>query len=376
MRFAERVKRIQASKTVGFTALLEKLKKEGRDIVNFAVGEPEYPTPGMVVEATRTALAQGKTRYGPVQGITPLKARLAGQFEGLNEGNILLSNGSKQCLYTLFQAMCDPGDQVIIPRPSWVSFSEQVRLAGAEPVFVDTRSHQLDCAAIEKAITSRTRVVLINNPNNPTGAVYPREDVNRVAEIVRQNDLFLVSDEAYAFFVYDDRTCHSPMEIGSMRDCCAVVRSFSKSYSMTGFRVGYVAAPAAVIQALSKLQSHLTGNVCTFAQEGALAALDLKASVVENMRADLQHKRDIAFQCFRELFTCVKPQGAFYLFPDVSGHLEGNRTAEDLAEMLLREAGVAVVPGEAFGMQHHIRISYALPEKELVSGFERMAEVL
>ena len=287
-----------------------------------------------------------------------------------------MSNGSKQCLYTLFQVLCDPGDQVIIPRPYWVSFSEQVRLAGAEPVFADTRSHQLDCTAIEKAVTSRTRVVLINNPNNPTGAVYPRRDMERVAEIVRQNDLFLVSDEAYAFFVYDDRACHSPMAIESMRDRCAVVRSFSKSYSMTGFRVGYVAAPVVVIQALSKLQSHLTGNVCTFAQEGALAALDLEASVVEHMRADLQHKRDVAFQYARELFTCVRPQGAFYLFPDVSGHLDGKRTAEDLAERLLKEAGVAVVPGEAFGMQHHIRVSYALPEKELIAGFERMAEVL
>jgi len=376
MRFAERIDRIEASRTVRFTELLEKQKMEGRDIISFAIGEPEYPTPGNVLAATREALEQGKTRYGPVQGLAALRARLAEPFEGLDQSNILVSNGSKQSLYSIFQVLCDPGNQVIIPRPYWVSFSEQVRLAGAEPVFVDTRAHQLDCGAIEKAITARTRAVLINNPNNPTGAVYPRVDVERVADIVRQHDLFLVSDEAYAFFVYDGATCYSPMDIESIRERCIVVRSFSKSYSMTGFRIGYTAAPLAVIQALSKFQSHLTGNVCTFAQWGALAALDLEESFVKEMRSDLQHKRNIAFEYAQQLFTCIKPGGAFYLFPDVSAHLNGNQTADDLAARLLKDAGVAVVPGEAFGMQHHIRISYALPKKDLIAGFERMAEVL
>jgi aspartate aminotransferase len=376
MRFAERIDRIEASRTVRFTELLQKQQQEGRNIISFAIGEPEYPTPGNVLAATREALAQGKTRYGPVQGLAALRAALAAPFKGLDQSNILVSNGSKQCLYSLFQVLCNSGDQVIIPRPYWVSFSEQVRLAGAEPVFVDTRAHQLDCRAIEKAITDRTRVVLINTPNNPTGAVYPRDDVERVADIVRQHDLFLVSDEAYAFFVYDGAACCSPMDIESIRERCVVVRSFSKSYSMTGFRIGYAAAPEAVIQALSKIQSHLTGNVCTFAQWGALAALDLGESFVENMRSDLQHKRNIAFEYAEQLFTCIKPGGAFYLFPDVSAHLYGNQTAEDLAARLLKAAGVGVIPGEAFGMPHHIRISYALPEKDLIAGFERMAEVL
>jgi aspartate aminotransferase len=376
MRFARRIGRIQESQTVRFTALLQKLEQEGREIINFAVGEPEYPTPGNVIAATQEALEKGKTRYGPVQGLAALKSRLAEQFDGFNESNILLSNGSKQCLYSLFQTLCGPGDQVIIPRPYWVSFSEQVQLTGAEPIFVDTLAHQLDCAGIEKAITDRTRVILINTPNNPTGAVYPWADVERVAELAWQHDLFLVSDEAYEFFVYDGAACKSPITIDHIRERCVVVRSFSKSYSMTGFRIGYVAAPAAVIQALSKLQSHLSGNVCTFAQEGALAALDLGESFVAGMRLNLQHKRDIAFQYADKLFTCIKPQGAFYLFPDVSAHLGTNRTAEDLAAMLLEEAGVAVVPGEAFGMQNHIRISYALPEKELMAGFEKIVEVL
>jgi len=367
MRFAERIDQIQESQTVRFTALMQKLKQEGRDIINFAVGEPEYPTPDTIIAATQGALEQGKTRYGPVQGVAALKSKLAEQFTGLDEGNILLSNGSKQCLYSIFQTLCGPGDQVIIPKPYWVSLSEQVRLSGAEPVFVDTIAHQLDCKGIEKAITNRTRVILINNPNNPTGAVYSWADIEGVAELAQQHDLFLVSDEAYEFFAYDDTTFKSPMEIDHLRDHCVVVRSFSKSYAMTGFRVGYVVAPAAVIQALSKLQSHLTGNVCTFVQEGALAAIDLGESFVEQMRSDLQKKRDVAFQYADRLFNCIKPQGAFYLFPDVSAHLGNNRTAEDLAAMLLQEAGVAVV---------HVRISYALPEKDLIAGFERIAEVL
>ena len=376
MQFAERIGRIQESQTVRFTALMQKLKQEGRDIINFAVGEPEYPTPDNIIAATQDALEQGKTRYGPVQGVAALKSKLAEQFEGFNESNILLSNGSKQCLYSIFQTLCGPGDQVIIPKPYWVSLSEQVRLSGAEPVFVDTIEHQLDCEGIERAITERTRVILINNPNNPTGAVYPWADVKRIAELARQHDLFLVSDEAYEFFVYDNTPFKSPMEINNIRERCVVVRSFSKSYSMTGFRIGYVAAPAVVIQALSKLQSHLTGNVCTFVQEGALAAFDLGESFVERMRSDLQHKRDVAFQYADKLFKCIKPGGAFYLFPDVSGHLGNNRTAEDLAAMLLQKAGVAVVPGEAFGTQNHIRISYALSEKDLIAGFERITEVL
>ncbi|MCG6909043.1 MAG: pyridoxal phosphate-dependent aminotransferase [Deltaproteobacteria bacterium] len=376
MRFAERMSRIQASRTVQFTVLMQRLKKEGRRIISFAVGEPEYPTPPEIVRATCDALENGKTRYGAVQGNADLRSRLAERFEGYDGGNILLSNGSKQCLYSIFQTLCGPGDQVIIPRPYWVSFSEQIRLAGAIPVFVDTRAHQLDCEAIAAAVTDRTRIILINNPNNPTGAVYPREDVERVAELALRHDLYILSDEAYEYFTYDGRAFVSPYAIEAVRDRCVVVRSFSKSHCMTGFRVGYVAAPVAFIEALSTLQSHLSGNVCSFAQEGALAALKMDASFVEWMRSDLQRKRDIAYGYAGKLFTCIEPHGAFYLFADVSAHLSGGRTAEDLAAALLEEAGVAVVPGEAFGVQNHIRISYALPEEELVEGFERMAEAL
>ncbi len=376
MQFAERINQIQESKTVQLTALVQKLKQKGREVINFAVGEPEYPTPAGIIDATRQALENGKTRYGPVQGNAELRSRLAERFAGYDEGNILLSNGSKQCLYSIFQTLCGPGDQVIIPSPYWVSFSEQVRLAGASPVFVDTIGHQLDCEGIANAITDRTRIILINNPNNPTGAIYPRQDIEKIAELAIKHDLCIVSDEAYAFFTYDGRTCTSPFLIEDVRERCVIVRSFSKSCSMTGFRVGYVAAPTAVIQAMSKLQSHLTGNVCTFAQEGALAALDLESSIVEQWRLDLQYKRDTAYQYARKMFKCIKPHGAFYLFPDVSGLLENNGSAKDLATMLLQDAGVAVVPGEAFGMQNHIRISYAVPEVALIAGFERIAEVI
>jgi len=376
MKFAERIEKIRESKTVQFTALIKELKQRGSDVIDFAVGEPEYPTPSSVIDSTCAALKNGKTRYSPVQGIAALRSKIARDFDGYNGDNVLLSNGSKQSLYSIFQTICDPGDQVIIPRPYWVSFSEQVKLAGADPVFVDTIEHQLDCGAIEYAVTDRTKVILINSPNNPTGAVYPLADLEKIAALAIKHDLFIVADEAYAFFVYDGQPRESSFLIDGVKERCIVVRSFSKSYSMTGFRIGYIAASRRIIQAVAKLQSHLTGNVCTFGQDGALSALELDGAFVEKRRSDLQKKRDIAFQYTQKMFTCIKPRGAFYVFPDVSGYLKAGETSQDFAATLLEKAGVAVVPGEAFGMQKHIRISYALPEQMLVEGFERMSRIL
>jgi aspartate aminotransferase len=340
------------------------------------VGEPEHGTPLPVVDATKQALDDGKTRYSPVQGIKALKSRLSEQFEGYGEENIIVSNGSKQSLYTIFQAICNPLDEVIVPRPYWVSFSEQVKLASAVPVFVDTRAHQLDCKAVSEAITARTRAVIINSPNNPTGAVYPFETLRKIADMAVSHDLLIISDEAYYAFVYDDGIRDSFFCMQDIRDRLIVVRSFSKTYGMTGFRVGYVAAPTEIITALGRLQSHLTGNVCTFAQEGALAALSLDPLLIEENCAQLKKKRDLAYELAVRQFDCIKPAGGFYLFADVSRHLKKGRTSEDFATHLLEKADVAVVPGEAFGMGGHIRISYAVPEKELIAGFERIASVL
>jgi aspartate aminotransferase len=241
---------------------------------------------------------------------------------------------------------------------------------------VDTCNHQLDCDAIEQAITPRTRAILINSPNNPTGAVYPEGDLKKVARMALEHELYIISDEAYYLFVYDGQKAPNLFADKRIRDRLIVIRSFSKTFNMTGFRIGYMAASSDIINAVGRLQSHLTGNVCSFAQHGALAALDLDEYLFAKWRDDLEKQRDYAYGRVSDLFDCIKPRGAFYLFPNVVQHLKKGMTAVDLASHILENSGVAVVPGEAFGMPGHIRISYAVSENNLVSGFDKIAEAL
>ncbi len=376
MKLSEKIESVEGSQTVAFTALIQQLRQEGREIIDLAVGEPEFDTPAPIIDATKKALDAQKTRYGPVNGLSDLRTRLAAQFGGYDIENILITNGSKQALFMIFQVICDPADEVIIPMPFWVSFIEQVKLAGGKPVPVATKDHQLNCEAIEAAVTPRTKAILINSPNNPSGAVYPLNDFEKIARLAADHNLFIVADEAYEAFVYDKYKYASLFDIEAARNRTIVTRSFSKSCSMTGFRIGYVAAATPIIEALSKIQSHLSGNVCTFAQYGALAALSLDDQLLSARCSELQQKRDIAFQYVSKLFPCIKPQGAFYIFPDVSAVLKNGETSEALAARLLKQAGVAVVPGEAFGMPTHLRISFAVSEDNLKDGLERIAEVL
>jgi len=376
MKLSDRVNQIEESGTVQFTLVLQQMRKAGREVIDLAVGEPPFATPPDVVESTKQALDQGRTKYGPVAGMQQLKLQLAKQFEGYDESNIIISNGSKQGLYSAFQSILNPADEVIIPRPYWVSFPQQVRLAEGRPVFVDTRSHQLDMERIEQAVSPRTRALLINSPNNPTGAVYPLQDLEKIAALAIDRDLFIIADEAYNSYVYDGRQPASLFDFEEIRPQLIVTRSFSKRFNMTGFRIGYAAGPVSIIAALNKLQSHLTGNVCTFAQEGALAALALESDETGPWQQDLEKKRNYAYRKVSDLFDCIKPGGAFYLFPDVSRHLDKELTSVDLARRLLEETGVAVVPGEEFGQPGHIRISYAVSQEDLVNGLDKIAEAL
>jgi aspartate aminotransferase len=376
MKLSDRINQIETSGTVHFTQLIQQLRGQGRDIIDLAVGEPPYATPAIVIDGTKQALDQGKTKYGPVSGLQELKSRLAQQFDGYDAHNIIISNGSKQCLYAMFQVICNPLDEVIIPRPYWVSFPQQVKLAGGRPVIVDTCNHQLDCEKIERAITPKTRAILINSPNNPTGAVYPAQCLEKIAKLALKHNLYIISDEAYTSYVYDGLKPESMFNFEDIRRQLIVTRSFSKGFSMTGFRIGYAAASSDVIGAFKKLQSHMTGNVCTFAQHGALAALGMDDHELGEWHADMERKRDYAYQRAAELFDCVKPRGAFYIFPDVTHHLKDGMTSAEFAGRLLENFGVAVVPGEVFGMGGHIRISYAVSEDRLVSGFDKIAEAL
>jgi aspartate aminotransferase len=353
------------------------LRQQGREIISLAVGEPDFDTPDAVIAATGRALAAQQTRYGPTAGLEELRALLAKEFAGCSAEHIIVANGAKQALYEIFQVLCDLGDEIIVPQPCWVSFCEQIKMAGGRPVTMDTTDDQIDPDRIKKAITTRTRAILINSPNNPTGAVYPEPVLQTLAQIAAERSIYLISDEAYHAFVYDGK---SPVRLRDMSPDPArviTVRSFSKTYNMTGYRVGYVAADKKIIQALARLQSHLTGNVCTFAQYGALAALIMDQQVVEQRRMELECRRDLAFEKASEFFACDRPpQGAFYFFPDVSVYLRPGETSEDLAAQLLEQSGVAVVPGEAFGGPGRIRISFGASQQDLVRGFARMGDFL
>ena len=374
-QLSERIRQVSTSKTVHLSGVIDTLRRQGRSIINLGIGEPdESPSPHVLSE-TSAAIARGETRYGPVSGLLELREAVAGRFDGYGHKNIIITNGSKQALYMALQVLCNPGDEVIIPQPCWVSFREQIKLAGARPVLVDTTNHQLDCHAMEQAINTHTKAIIINSPNNPTGAVYSGEDLKKIADLAQAHDLYLISDEAYEAFVYDGWSKACLFDFPYIRDRLIIAGSFSKTYCMTGFRIGYAAAPKDIIMAMARLQSHLTGNVCTFAQHGALAATRLDSSGFDRWLKTLQKKRDMTLEMLKGL-PCHTPRGAFYVFPDVTRCLKNGEGAEDLATEILQHANVAVTPGEAFGGEGHIRICYAIAEKPLTEGLKRLAQVL
>ncbi len=375
MKLSKRIENIKISKTTGLAAIVDELLSQGKKIINLGIGESYESPPKGVIRAVKKALDNGRTHYGPVCGIAPLLDEIAGEFEGYTKENIIVSNGAKQSLYQIFQVILDPGDEVIIPVPCWVSFTEQVKLAGGVPVPVATKPYGLDIHAIKEAITQKTKAILINTPNNPTGDVYDEKELKSVADLAIAHDLYIISDEAYIFFVYDGLKQKTFFDIKKIRQRLIIIRSFSKSFNMTGFRVGYAAGPLFIVKAMEKIQSHTTGNVCTFAQYGALSAL-LKRYDMKKTREEFEKKRDLAFKYISEIFPCPKPKGGFYLFPDVSAFLSDGENSGDFAAWLLKKAYVAVVPGEAFGKSNHIRISFATDRKTLKKGLENIKKAI
>lgn len=376
--FSNRIRSVEASGTVRFSSLLQQLRKEGRDIIDLAIGEPMEPVPNGIIAATCRALEKGDYRYGPSGGITELRQAVAERFDGWNMHNTLITNGSKQGLYQAFQVICNPGDEVLVLTPCWGSFIHQIRLAGSVPVLVNCGDdHQPDVDAIQAALSPRTRAILVNSPNNPTGAVYSWDHLKAISALCLENDLYVVTDEAYEDFVFDGGLFRSLFEIESLRNRLMVMRSFSKGFSMTGFRIGYTAGPEPLIREMDKLQSHLTGNPCTFAQHGALAAMGLGGEWLTAQKTRYERKRDLAYSGVQEKLDCVRPQGAFYLFADFAKRYPGRfQSSEAFSEQLLEEVGVAVVPGSVFGSDRHVRISFAAVESTLRDGIERIGAFL
>ena len=382
MRLSRRTQAVAESETLRLFTEMGRLRREGREIVSLLEGEADLPAPKEVEAATIRALRAGQTRYCASSGLPELRAAIARKLQKENgfscaPENILVANGAKQALYETMQALFDPGDEVVIPSPYWVTFPEAARLAGATPVLVETVGQHLDVDAIGRAITKRTRAVILNTPHNPTGAVYAEAELRELATLACRRDIFLIADEAYERLVYDSRT-HVTLASLS-RDAARrtiTIQTFSKSCSMTGFRVGYLAADASISRAIGRLHGHMTGNVCTFAQHGALAALELPASFHEKQRMIFQKRRDLAFASAARLFDCLKPRGGFFVCADARRH-PGRRfkTTVALAQSLLR-SGVAVVPVSSSGREGWLRLSFSGSEENTRKGFAIIEKAL
>ena len=388
---SERAKTLTGSQTSGMRNRARKLKSQGVHIINFAAGELDQDTSPTIKQAARHAIDTGRTQYTDTLGIRELREQLARKVTrktGITytPEEVGFTAGAKQALFNAVFLAFEPGDEVIIPAPYWVSFPEQVRLAGATPVFLPTAQHdfQIDVDELAGLITPRTRGILLNTPHNPTGAVYGEAVLRGIAHLALQHSLTCIFDECYDELVYSPATHHNIVKlVPAMKDRTILIGSFSKTYCMAGWRAGYAAAPAATIKAIANLQSHTASNACNLVQYAALAAMDPENDeFVAKVREQLHRQRETALRLLDHIpdLTCVIPTGAFYLFPNI-GKLLGRTYAgqrienvDMLAEMLLEHAHIAVVPGSAFGSEQHVRISYAIPIEEIATGFKSFEE--
>jgi aspartate aminotransferase len=379
MRLSSRAAGLAESQTLRLSAEVGRLRAEGKSVVSLLEGEPDLPVAEPVLAAVAGALRGGQTRYSPSSGLPELRAALAQSLseEGIPTApdGVLVTNGAKQALYTALQALVGPGDEVLIPGPCWVTFPEAVKLAGAEPVLVPTRRGRPDPAAFERMLNARTKLLLLNSPNNPTGAVYDESELTALMELAARRGLWVVSDEAYASLVYDGRKHVPPASLGpKAAERTLTLRTFSKSHSMTGFRLGFMAGPREAVAAAGRIHGHVTGNVCTFVQHGGLAALGVGDA--EERRAALQKRRDLAYALGALHFDCLEPQGGLFLWADAKRHLKGATPDTNALARRLLEAGVAVLPGSACGQEGFLRISFSASEADIREGFARMGKAL
>ncbi|MEU7224181.1 pyridoxal phosphate-dependent aminotransferase [Streptomyces chrestomyceticus] len=393
-RVSARVGSISESATLAVDAKAKALKAAGRPVIGFGAGEPDFPTPDYIVEAAVEACRDPKFhRYTPAGGLPELKAAIAAKTQrdsgyAVEAANVLVTNGGKQAIYEAFAAILDPGDEVIVPAPYWTTYPESIRLAGGVPVDVvadETTGYRVSVEQLEAARTDRTKVLLFVSPSNPTGAVYTREQVEAVGRWAAEHGLWVLTDEIYEHLVYGDAEFSSlPVVVPELRDKCIIVNGVAKTYAMTGWRVGWAIGPQDVIKAAANLQSHATSNVSNVAQAAAIAAVSGDLDAVEEMKVAFDRRRKTMVRMLNEIegVLCPEPEGAFYAYPSVKGllgkEIRGKRpqTSVELAGLILEEAEVAVVPGEAFGTPGYLRLSYALGDEDLVEGISRIQKLL
>ena len=385
MRFSQRMSRISVSSTAAVVAKADRLKASGVDVVDFGAGEPDFPTPENVKQAAVRALEQNFTKYTPTGGIRDLKQaiveRHAQDFgSDYTPEECLVTVGGKQAIFEAIAALIDHGDEVILPVPYWVSFLDIIHYAGGKAVLVETSESEgfaLRAEAVDRLITPKTKLVIVNSPNNPTGAVVPPAEMEKLLALAARREIMLMSDECYCHFLYDGR---KPFSLGSSRDRerLIIVGSLSKTYAMTGWRVGFALGSAKLLANMLKLQSHSTSNAASIAQKAAVEALRGPQDSVRTMLAEYQRRRDRIVDGLRSIpgVRCLVPQGAFYVYPNVAAHLknDGLEDTSVLATRLLDEARVALVPGPAFGTRDHVRISYATSQAQIDEGLQRLKD--
>jgi aspartate aminotransferase len=378
-----RINRIEVSATMAVAAEAEKLRASGVDVVDFGVGEPHFHTPQHVKDAAIAAINNNFSRYTAAGGTLELRDAIVKRHDldfgsGYKREECMASVGGKHVLFNAISVLVDHGDEVILPVPYWVSFKDMIRFCGGTPVFIETDEKDdftLTAGMVEQAITPRTKLIILNSPNNPSGAVIKPQDQISVLRLAHERGIHVISDECYVYLNYTGRL-FSAGEVHDVKDHLLIVGSLSKTYAMTGWRLGYVLGPAPIVAAMNKLQSQSTSNPTSIVQKAAVAALAGPQECIAEMRKDYIHLRDIAEAGLRAIpgVTCANANGAFYVFPNLSHYFgrQGLNSAADVAKKLLQEAHVAIVPGEAFGSPKHARISYPVAEHDLKRGLERM----
>jgi aspartate aminotransferase len=393
-RLSRRIASIAESATIAVDTKAKALKAAGEDVIGFGAGEPDFPTPDYIVEAAIAACRDPKNhKYTPTPGLPELREAIAAKTArdtgyGVEAGQVLVTNGGKQAVYNAFAALCDPGDEVLLPAPYWTTYPEAIALAGGVPVEIATdesTGFKVTTEQLEQASTARTKVLMFVSPSNPTGAVYSREEIEAIGNWAAGRGIWVVTDEIYEHLTYDGVVNHSmPVVVPALADRCIVLNGVAKTYAMTGWRVGWMIGPLDVIKAAGNLQSHATSNVANVSQRAALAAVQGDLSAVATMREAFDRRRRTIVELLDGIpgVSCITPQGAFYAFPsfkqllgtEIAGRTVG--ATLELAEVVLDEAKVAFVPGEAFGSPGYGRFSYALGDDDIVEGVTRVAKLL
>ncbi|WP_085992053.1 pyridoxal phosphate-dependent aminotransferase [Oceanobacillus senegalensis] len=385
MQLSKRVETLTPSSTLAITAKAKELKKQGHDVIGLGAGEPDFNTPEYILEAAQEAMKNGLTKYTPSGGTVELKQAIVKKFEKDNElsyqpEQIIVTSGAKHALYTLFQVILNDGDEVIVPAPYWVSYPEQIKLAGGKPVILkslEENEFKITPEELRAAITPNTKAIVINSPSNPTGMMYTKEELEALGDICLEHGILIVSDEIYEKLIYTSDQHVSIASISSeLKENTVVINGVSKSHSMTGWRIGYAAGPQLIIKAMTSLASHSTSNPTSIAQYAALAAYENDDQSLQEMNKAFAERLDAFYDLITDIpgITCIKPKGAFYIFPNVSKAVEMNgfSSVDEWVNAILEEEKVALVPGSGFGFPENVRLSYPLALEDLVEAAKRI----